>query len=158
MADDADSDNTVTGGSDKDKEALHTTPIIEPVNYIYGMTDDFTPLLNAFEIAFDLSIQRALGAATCPDDSPSGWKEAMAGPDSDRWMDAAQTEIDALLANGTWELVELPKGQRAIGSRWVFLIKCQADGTIDCYKARLVAHGDNQRPGIDYDQVFAPTA
>ena len=82
------------------------------------MTDDFIPLLNAFEIIFDLSIQRALGAATCPDDSPSRWKEAMAGPDSDRWMDAAQTEIDALLANGTWELVELTEGQQAIGSRW----------------------------------------
>ena len=111
MADDTDSDNAVAGGSDEDEEALHTTPIIEPINYIYGMTDNFIPLLNAFEIAFDLSIQRTLGAATCPDDSPSRWKEAMAGPDSDRWMDAAQTEIDTLLANGTWELVGLPEGQ-----------------------------------------------
>ena len=37
-------------------------------------------------------------------------------------------------------------------------MKRKADGTIDRYKAQLVARGDNQRLGIDFDQVFAPTA
>ena len=37
-------------------------------------------------------------------------------------------------------------------------MKHQANGTIECYKAQLVAWGDNQHPGIDYNQVFAPTA
>ena len=77
--------------------------------------------------------------------------------DSDKWIEAAQAEIDALTTNGTWELVQLPEDRKAIGSRWVFLIKRKSDGTIDWYKARLVAKGFAQAPGIDYDEVFAPT-
>ena len=77
--------------------------------------------------------------------------------DSDKWIEAAQAEIDALTTNGTWELVQLPEDCKAIGSCWVFLIKRKSDGTIDRYKARLVAKGFAQAPGIDYDEVFAPT-
>ena len=65
-------------------------------------------------------------------------EKAMMCPDRETWMEAAQTEINALLANGTWKLVELPEGWHAIGSQWVFLVKFQAYGTIDRYKARLV--------------------
>ena len=78
-------------------------------------------------------------AATRPEDSPNGWKEAMAQDDHEFWMEATQNEINALVENRTWELVELPAGQQSIGSHWVFLVKCKADGTIDRYKARLVA-------------------
>ena len=54
-------------------------------------------------------------------------------------------------------MVELPPGKVAIGSRWVFKLKRNPDGTIDRYKARLVAQGFSQRPGFDYFEVFAGT-
>ena len=60
--------------------------------------------------------------------------------------------------NGTFEPVELPSGRKAIGCRWVFKLKRKADGAVDKYKARLVAKGFSQRPGLDFGQVFAPTA
>ena len=63
-----------------------------------------------------------------------------------------------MLDNGTFEPVQLPKGRKAIGCRWVFKLKRKADGTVDKYKARLVAKGFSQRPGLDFGQVFAPTA
>ena len=63
----------------------------------------------------------------------------------------------AHLRNGTWTVVELPPGKVAIGSRWVFKLKRNPDGTIDRYKARLVAQGFSQRPGFDYFEVFAGT-
>ncbi|GKD37347.1 ribonuclease H-like domain-containing protein [Tanacetum coccineum] len=39
--------------------------------------------------------------------------------------------MDALLRNGTWEIVELPKDKKAIGSKWIFKIKYQSSGEID---------------------------
>lgn len=73
------------------------------------------------------------------------------------WLEAALKEIQALVENGTFELVELPEGAKAIGSRWVFKVKRNADGSIERYKARLVAQGFSQRPGSDYHETFAPT-
>lgn len=70
---------------------------------------------------------------------------------------AALHEAHALVENGTFELVELPVGSKAIGSRWVFKVKRNADGSVERYKARLVAQGFSQRPGSDYHETFAPT-
>ena len=63
----------------------------------------------------------------------------MAQDDHEFWMEDTQNEINTLVKNRKWELVELPAGRWSIGSHWVFLVKCKADGTIDRYKARLVA-------------------
>jgi len=59
--------------------------------------------------------------------------------------------------NGTWEIVKLPPGKRAIGSRWFMKVKHNADGSLDRYKARLVAKGYSQRPGFDFKETFTPT-
>ena len=117
------------------EDALHAAHAVKPADPTYLQGDRYISILEAYEIAFGMATERAYGTAVRPEDSPRGWKEAMARPDREKWMASAQTEIDALIANGTWELVELPPGCRAIGSRWVFLVKRQADSTIDRYKA-----------------------
>ncbi len=53
--------------------------------------------------------------------------------------------------------MDLPPGEKAIGSSWVFRIKRHSDGSIEHYKARIVAQGCSQRPGRDYLEVHAPT-
>jgi hypothetical protein len=65
--------------------------------------------------------------------------------------------MEAHRQNGTWEIVKLPPGKRAIGSRWFMKVKHNADGSLDRYKARLVAKGYSQRPGFDFKETFAPT-
>ena len=45
------------------------------------------------------------------------------------------------MKNGTWELVDLPRGTKAIGPKWVFKLKRNEDGSINKYKARLVGRG-----------------
>jgi len=65
--------------------------------------------------------------------------------------------LNAHSTNGTWELVPRPKGKKIIGSKWVFKVKRNADGSVERYKGRLVAKGYNQRPGFDYLEIFAPT-
>jgi hypothetical protein len=64
--------------------------------------------------------------------------------------------MEAHRVNGTWEIVKLPPGNHAIGSRW-FLVKHNADGSLDCYKGRVVAKGYSQQPGFDFKETFAPT-
>nr|GEY77301.1 ribonuclease H-like domain-containing protein [Tanacetum cinerariifolium] len=65
-------------------------------------------------------------------------------------------EMDALLRNGTWELVDIPEGKIAIGSKWIYKIKFRSSGEIDRYKARLVAQGFGQKERIDYEVTFSP--
>jgi hypothetical protein len=67
-----------------------------------------------------------------------------------------EDEYGALISNGTWDLVPLPRGSNVVTGKWVFTHKFRVDGTFDRYKARWVLRGFTQRPGLDYDETFSP--
>jgi hypothetical protein len=91
-------------------------------------------------------------------EEPTSFAEAMSSADRDKWELAAKDEMDSIQQAGTWTLTPLPASRQAIGCRWVFKIKRKADGSVDRYKMRLVAKGFSQKPGIDYEETFAPVA
>jgi len=75
-----------------------------------------------------------------------------------KWDNAMDEEMVALDVNATWELVDLPKDKKAIGCKWVYKVKQNADGFMSRYKARLVTKGYVQIYGIDYEETYSPVA
>ncbi|KAJ9544997.1 hypothetical protein OSB04_024704 [Centaurea solstitialis] len=74
------------------------------------------------------------------------------------WIEAMQEELLQFVVQHVWDLVDLPSGHRAIGTKWIFRNKKDERGIVIKNKARLVAQGYTQEDGIDYDEVFAPVA
>ncbi|GJZ22768.1 zinc finger, CCHC-type containing protein [Tanacetum coccineum] len=88
-------------------------------------------------------------------DEPRNYKEAL---NDQKWIEAMKVELDSINRNNTWVLTNLPTGHKAIGFKWVFKTKKDANGNIIKHKARLVAKGYIQEHGIDFEEVFAPVA
>lgn len=64
--------------------------------------------------------------------------------------------VKSLQNNKAWELTMLPPGKKAISCKWVYKVKTNNDGSIECYKARLVARGFDQKFSSDYDETLCP--
>lgn len=69
-----------------------------------------------------------------------------------------QEEFNSLERNHTWDLVPFPKGRKPVRCKWIYQTKFVADGSVDKYKACLVAKGFSQVPGVDYSEIFALVA
>ncbi|KAK9044839.1 hypothetical protein V6N11_058730 [Hibiscus sabdariffa] len=91
-------------------------------------------------------------------DEPKTYQEAVASPDSEKWLEAMRSEVDSMSENQVWTLVEPPEGIKPIGCKLVFKKKTDMDGNVQTYKGRLVAKGFRQIHGVDYDETFSPVA
>nr|GEU65605.1 ribonuclease H-like domain, reverse transcriptase, RNA-dependent DNA polymerase [Tanacetum cinerariifolium] len=89
------------------------------------------------------------------EDEPKNYKEAS---NDQKWIEAMKDELDSINMNNTWRLTSLPPGHKAIGLKWVFKTKRDADGRIIKHNARLVAKGYIQEHGIDFEEKQATVA
>ncbi|CAI7815122.1 unnamed protein product [Closterium sp. NIES-54] len=91
-------------------------------------------------------------------EEPVSMEEALAGPDREKWLVSRDDEYQRLLENGTWDLVVLPEGKKAIQCKWVLRIQTDDKGKFTIYKSRLVAKGFMQKEKQDVNKIFAFTA
>ncbi|GKA63330.1 retrotransposon protein, putative, ty1-copia subclass, partial [Tanacetum coccineum] len=89
---------------------------------------------------------------------PTSYKSAMLDSKYNKWIDAMNSEIQSMMDNMVWVLVDLSPGCKTIGSKWIFKKKTDMDGIVHTYKARLVAKGYTQLYRVDYEETFSPVA
>ena len=87
---------------------------------------------------------------------PQTFREAVTSSNSSEWVEAMDEEMKSLRDN-TFTLTTLPESKKAVGGRWVYAIKSNADGSAK-YKACYVAKAYSQEMGIDYGETFSPTS
>jgi hypothetical protein len=134
-----------------DKEHINSCYDSEPLWYrtVEGLLiDPSVPGLASRILAGELHL-------ACDDIEPQSFAEAEKHA---AWRTTMQSKMDAIEANRTWELTDLPHGHRAITLKWVFKLKRDEVDAIVKHKDRLVARGFLQQQGIDFDDAFAPVA
>ncbi|CAN0838583.1 Retrovirus-related Pol polyprotein from transposon TNT 1-94 [Linum grandiflorum] len=117
--------------------------------------DDFLTSFLTDECNFEL-LDELSNSLFMTDSEPTSYEEAMQSLDASFWKEAAQSEIDSIKSNHTWELTDLPKLCKSLGNKWIFKKKLRPDGSVERYKARLVIKGYTQKPGLDFFDTYSP--
>nr|GEW26333.1 retrotransposon protein, putative, Ty1-copia subclass [Tanacetum cinerariifolium] len=89
---------------------------------------------------------------------PANHKAALLDPESDKWRDAMNVEMQSMKDNKVWDLVDLPPNDKIVGSKWLFKKKTDMDGAVKTYKARPVTKGFTQTYEVDYEETFSLVA
>ncbi|CAN1815372.1 Retrovirus-related Pol polyprotein from transposon TNT 1-94, partial [Linum perenne] len=144
----------------EDKEEEVSTPPTDldaPIAHRKGVRTCTTKYPIGNSVSYDRLGETYKGFLTSLDgiQFPNNVQEAMKQP---QWKRAVEDELNALEKNKTWEVVKLPPNRHIVDCKWIFTVKYNADGTIERYKARLVARGFTQSYGVDYEETFAPVA
>ncbi|GJV04621.1 retrotransposon protein, putative, ty1-copia subclass [Tanacetum coccineum] len=84
---------------------------------------------------------------------PTSYKAAMLDSESNKWIDAMNAEIQSMMDNMVWVLVDLSPNCKTVGSKWIFKKKTNMDGIVHVYKARLVAKGLHSTLRVDYEET-----
>lgn len=134
-------------------------PVAEPSEFEgEGVSEQMMAVLEDELMDLDEELAMLVETAEAEALEPSSLADAKRRPDWADWERALDEELATLHEAGTWEIVEPPPGANIVGSKWVFKAKKDADGNIARKKARLVAQGFSQVPGIDYFDTYAPVA
>ena len=139
--------------------ASHTLSLDAAFNSFDANEPTDEALVHACEVAsFIYSVSMVSTADLGEIPIPKGFKQAMSGPWASYWLDAITKELAGLVALRTWDIIpcaEMPSGANLMHCHYVFTIKRLRDATVEKFKARLVADGNTQKFGVDFDRIFS---
>uniref|UniRef100_A0A2N9IEQ3 Reverse transcriptase Ty1/copia-type domain-containing protein n=1 Tax=Fagus sylvatica TaxID=28930 RepID=A0A2N9IEQ3_FAGSY len=127
---------------------------------LYEMVEswDDTPATNPGDSGREITPRESFISAAQDDMEPRSYDEAMSSLACNEWMTAMKDEMESMRTNQVWELADLPPRRKSIGNKWVLKIKRKADGSIDKYKARLVAKAMVASLDLELHQMDVKTA
>ncbi|XP_072060164.1 uncharacterized protein [Arachis hypogaea] len=125
----------------------------DPINAVHSSSNYKYPLSHHLSYASFSPKHLTFTFALINNPGPKHYSEAVM---HDCWRKAIDAELAVLEQNKTWIVTSLPPGKNAVGCKWIFRTKFNLDRTIERHKARLVAQGFTQIPGIDYIDTFSP--
>ena len=159
--------------ADEQSHAI-TTDIYSTLTLQESLQVDYAYMADGFLATMDSSRRRllklALGGETLTQfafscaarviiDEPLTVEEALASEHADEWQAAINEEVDTLIAFNCFDVVphtDAIKYGRLVKSKWVFKVKYDRDNNPYRFRARLVAKGFSQKPGLDFDQTYSP--
>ena len=113
-------------------------------------------LLSGNRVEKNVALEKKYFSMMCElNENPKSYKEAMNSKDRDKWIAAINSELDSQYKNKTWVIVDRPKNEKVIDSRWVMVIKPEADES-KRYKARLVSRGFKDEHMYKFSEIYAP--
>ena len=123
----------------------------------FTVTDELQSFEDEGELEQKPNLEYANAAVTKDGNiqEPSTYEEAS---QREEWRKVMEEEIQTLKQNQTWDLVPRPKDVKPISSKWVYKVKTRTNGSVERYKAHLIARGFSQQYGLDYDETFSPVA
>ena len=77
---------------------------------------------------------------------------------SHKWIEAMEDKMKSMKNNNVWDFVELPKGAKLIGCKWIFKTKRDTKGNVERYKVCIVAKDFTQNEGINFKETFSPVS
>nr|GEU73018.1 hypothetical protein [Tanacetum cinerariifolium] len=150
-----------------DKSMYHSFRTVDNGEKLYMGNFAIADIKGEGEVIFEMTSEKELKLTNVlyvldirknlvSENEPTSYREAVTFSEGNQWKEAIKSEIDSILQNHTWELIDLPPDCKPLSYKWIFKKKMKADGTIDKYKARLVIKGFRQCEGLDYFDMYSP--
>ncbi|SEI36897.1 YALIA101S15e00452g1_1 [Yarrowia lipolytica] len=149
-------------GGDSDHYTGYRTTTVMDANGKEWLPSVPLPSLDGGFSALTVSVVGPMPAESATDkewnSAPERYRQAMALPDKDHWLLAMNEEMDSIKSNEVFEWVDSKdvEGKKVLPSRWVYNRKFNLDGSLERYKARVVAKGFVQEANVDYLMSFSP--